>query len=1259
MEKDPAFGRYVLEMFNRLKDSSDPSDHETILLLLIDVANDTSVFYEIFKCLESASISFVKFIIPKILEHKFYEIPCVVDGVSWYFRLYYHPKDGYVFFSMLNDILSNDYKKYLDAREPHIVYTLLEVLKLVDEEVHQEYFKNALISSDKNKRFITFVYLSRGNLDNKLEICNEHFIQSNIEMCPVLIYCIPSFDRSRYCTTFEECKLFSEKKTAVELLYKLYDFITKNHKKTITFKIQGEYSYSHSIRRKDIIEKIFYLLSAINDDKLIYEFEEKYYSSLDYENKVSYVLHFSEYLQNLDFRRELLNYFAPYFSDNITRVKIASFFLNKPLTFDEGVIVSDFLKYENVNTRKQIIDYYLRMNVYDLIRLKKYLSQSKEQYKIDALTSLEYFEKVQTSNDATKKRYLAPVKFKNVCLPEMSKSKQKACLDKFSKFVILNFTALCNLQYSYDPDCGVPHNLHLRSLHDEYCRLIRGFDLKPNELVSLVYSLMKRLDDRVMIVDEIHNGTSRDESIFMSTCFIQAIKAYLIDNNSPTIQKAFVNCYLAILNEIDFPNNLRSDDICDNLELRDELHQCRRDLSFAKSFSDNIRVDLLDDETLTVLSQILDYINYYPNADIMRCLIEIFSHFHDKGIIEKSVLFDFLKSGNVSLANILSAPQDADEPTPQEYACYLYNGTHSKEYIDLVECVIVSMLEREIQRGPLPTNCSLIISTSDKLFGVEFYLKALSSFQKKSFPQHSDMISTIGKKTITFSNIVKSTIPYKTDTYEIFSNLVSKLNLKAEDLIKGALFNNSWTILVWTSKLLKKDYLTCAIMFFKTLLRDANSTNYLDDKIAIYSPINISDFNDGAVDVDWFSRVKKETDKETFNLIYANARHVCRANIYSRAKCFLDALSGELTKEECLSKLNEKGGNAYILYYSVIPIVDEDDIDTRYFVINEKLHALQESSCSSSKLRVFLIALDNLARNCGYGVDHFIWYLASKSADRIAPYFTGKIIGDYEVMMSAGKHFPTVTFILTTNRKKQTDTCPINLRDDPYVDRLNAINCELFDQPKKAIKSLEISMIKRRVLKISEIKSMSKNPLMLELLRPLFYISRDSVFTFQELLESSVTDCIIAHPVDLLSLNVFQDKKNYLLSNKIEQPFMQVFRKIFKMEGSETNTFHVNRYHGSLILRELAISKATEYGWLSVDIGFQKVFITENVIALISTTWNCGYTIFDETKTGTISSIYFLDSNSFEIIPLKSINPIIFSEVIGEVEEIVSKSCPE
>jgi hypothetical protein len=392
--------------------------------------------------------------------------------------------------------------------------------------------------------------------------------------------------------------------------------------------------------------------------------------------------------------------------------------------------------------------------------------------------------------------------------------------------------------------------------------------------------------------------------------------------------------------------------------------------------------------------------------------------------------------------------------------------------------------------------------------------------------------------------------------------------------------------------------------------------------------------------------------------------------MHKRAQRFSDALTGKLTAKECLDKIGETRNKEFLLCYSLIPLDGDDDIRTRYetvqrFLLESKQFGAQRQASEKKSCE---IALENIARTAGYeDADRFVWYMESNEAHKIAPYFTPKNIDGIDVSLQINDRFKVS--VLAVKDGKELSAIPARLKSDKYIAEMKAEIPSLNRQSSRVVKSLESAMERESAFSIDELRRIAGNPVVREILKTLFYVADKKIIGFDgggfvslDGKKETAEKAYIAHPLDFFNLKRWEAVQKYLLENKIRQPFKQAFREFYPKTADEIGANKTNRYEGHQIDVQKAVAVAKNRGWhTGEDIGLQKVYYKENLVAVLFGVWDFGYSSFDDHPT--ISSVYFLNrkadqTGALKIIPLKDIGDKIFSEVMRDIDLIVSTAHP-
>ena len=198
----------------------------------------------------------------------------------------------------------------------------------------------------------------------------------------------------------------------------------------------------------------------------------------------------------------------------------------------------------------------------------------------------------------------------------------------------------------------------------------------------------------------------------------------------------------------------------------------------------------------------------------------------------------------------------------------------------LLEQVKTNMLQVELQRGDLPTDASVYISSLSQIEGAQYFFEALERMGKEPFAKGYG--SGVSKR-FTFSRILEVSQPSATDTFTAFKKYLDEVKLDKKRLVEAACYAPHWT--EWIGDYLKIKSFREAIWWFI-----AHTTDYMDAEketiVSQYSSVPRDDFQRGAIDVDWYHRVHKAVGKEGWKLIQESAKYLSEGMGYRRVKLY-------------------------------------------------------------------------------------------------------------------------------------------------------------------------------------------------------------------------------------------------------------------------------------------------------------------------------------------------------------------------------------
>ena len=199
-----------------------------------------------------------------------------------------------------------------------------------------------------------------------------------------------------------------------------------------------------------------------------------------------------------------------------------------------------------------------------------------------------------------------------------------------------------------------------------------------------------------------------------------------------------------------------------------------------------------------------------------------------------------------------------------------------------------------------------------------------------------------------------------------------------------------------------------------------------------------------------------------------------------------------------------------------------------------------------------------------------------------------------------------------------------------------------------------------------EIHNMMQHPIVKVMLSKLvMYVPEKEISGFYN--ESVLTDAsgkthqleendllVIAHASHLYKAIEWDMYQKYLFAERLTQPFKQVFRELYLITDDERE--HSNRserYQGHQIQPKKTVALLRSRGWtVSMEEGLQKVYHKQGFIATM-------YAMADwyspsEAEAPTIEDICFHSIDTYQRIPLTEIPSVIFSEIMRDIDLVVS-----
>lgn len=581
-------------------------------------------------------------------------------------------------------------------------------------------------------------------------------------------------------------------------------------------------------------------------------------------------------------------------------------------------------------------------------------------------------------------------------------------------------------------------------------------------------------------------------------------------------------------------------------------------------------------------------------------------------------------------------------------------------------------LDIELIRGDANTVVSHFVQQFQTVYGTHRFIQTLKGLGKSGL--YANYIYSYGNANMTkqklFSSLISNCYPLESDTQESFNEMMKKEKIAELRLIQAAVYAPQWQHFI--SSYLGWKGLDSAIWWMhahtKTGGYEAQNAK-LESEVAKYSSVDIQEFKDGAVDKDWFTKAYKDLGKARWEMLYESAKYISDGNGHRRARLYSDTLAGTLKIKEVTAKVKDKRDQDYLRVYGLVPLSKanpEKDVLSRYEYIQQFKKESKEfgSMKQASEALAIRVALENLARNAGYPDPiRLTWAMETRQIQTLLSKETQVTIDGVTVGLIIEDNGKAEIVVFRDD--KQLKSIPPKIKKDKSILELGNNRKIMREQWIRSRKGLEEAMIRGDVFFLKEVKTLFEHPVIVKHLEKLVFISNDNKIGFfvsgnlvnahgeiQELNEDNTLR--IAHCVDLHQNSVWSDYQHYCFKEKLVQPFKQIFRELYVPTPDELKEKSVSRrYAGHQIQPKQALALLKTRGWkVDYEEGLQKVYHKEGFQVKL-------YAMADwfspaEVESPTLETIEFHSLKDYKNIPFEEISPRLFSEVMRDVDLVVS-----
>lgn len=637
------------------------------------------------------------------------------------------------------------------------------------------------------------------------------------------------------------------------------------------------------------------------------------------------------------------------------------------------------------------------------------------------------------------------------------------------------------------------------------------------------------------------------------------------------------------------------------------------------------------------------------------------------------------------------------------------------EVRELVENAVKTIVDTELARGETPTPATAPAQEIGSIDGLDRLIPFLNAMGKTGFKIVGGWRSEPALQRIpTLTRLARVTYPTEQDTPEAFTKQmkaeIAKKSFPEDRLIELAFLAPQWSKHVqhyfgWPG-MAEALYWYLAHMNFmwssNTVENAAESAGFVEQgaapatesaaateddsheqvdapKVEVLSPweqlvrertaLTKTERDDGAIDVDWFHRVYKEIGAKKWERIAKAAKFAANAAQAKKATLIANVLLGEADLKALIEGVETRFLKDYVRLIGLFPLPKgakrEAELAKRHKVlVNYGRYAKQLSGLTKpAALRALEIGLKNLASTAGFeDALRLDWALgASEWADLAKGPVKASKEGT-EVTLVIDEHVMPV--ITVTKNGKELKAAPAAVKKEPKVAVLFERAKELRRQSSRQKQALEAAMLRGDEFSSTELVQLCEHALVAPFLTRLVLVG-DGVMGYPDKGGKVLRDfdgklepvkkgerLRIAHCHDLFASKQWDQWQRDCFAAERIQPFKQVFRELYVATSQEkSDGYKSNRYAGQQVQPRQAAALFGSRSWNTGE-GVFKVFHREGIVAWVSA--NSGVTTPLEVEGWTIESVHFAKRGEWKPMSMKDVPPRIFSEVMRDVDLVVS-----
>jgi hypothetical protein len=596
------------------------------------------------------------------------------------------------------------------------------------------------------------------------------------------------------------------------------------------------------------------------------------------------------------------------------------------------------------------------------------------------------------------------------------------------------------------------------------------------------------------------------------------------------------------------------------------------------------------------------------------------------------------------------------------------------EALEIADRVRRRVVEIETNRGDSPSPATRVIKSIRAVVGVDSFARILESVERMPLQRGWTTDSLSRKQSL--SHLLLVCVPAPEDTPERVGPKLRALGIKEERLIEAAVYAPQWArhievALGWPG-------FESSVWWLHAHTKDVQWSveqeirEQWTAQIAERTPLTAEELLNGAVDVAWFHSCQAQLTAKRWAALDEASRYASSGAGHKRAQLFADAMLGHLSEAELLDRVTKKRYQDAVRALGLLPLVEkpkarEEQILRRYQALQEFVRTSRQFGAqrqASEKLAARL-GQENLARTAGYRDPmRFQWAMEVLAVRDLGAGALTAQAGDIVVTLQVDELGGVE--VSATKKGKALKALPPAAKKVPAVEALLERKIALARQRTALRKSLEEMMCRRDALTGAELQLLMTHPIAAPLLNNLV-LANGGVLGYPrqggKVLEdfagrgepvAAKDSLLIAHPHDLWKSQHWSEWQRQCFAAGRVQPFKQVFRELYPLTETEKRDHdRTRRFAGQQVNPSQAIALLGQRGWVArPEAGVGKTFHHQDVTAWL--TFEETFFTPAEVEGLTLEGVLFTQRTKSDSIPTDVVDPVLFSEVMRDVDLIVS-----